>query len=636
MYSYIIGFIFLIVSLWFLSELGNGCFDFTNRNYSLNLIVGYVLYSFLQAIGGIVVQIFQLPYMFFFIYMILLVIGLFIFVYKKKKNINFSKQLLIEHLKKYAFLYIIVVFLMLFSMLNVEYNWLANCLDDGRYLNLAATFPFENHPYLISPATGLEGTFDLARSINTFEIEYSFWIHLLNIEPTIFTRMIMNIFNYTLMLHAIYAFGKEVLATSKFKIDEKYIQFCLTPILLFAFYDRWLAQYHLLQMQDAWQFSTAMWYGSSIVRIIGVFLCLVPVLSIKRINKTNFVYCFMVSVVLMSKASQALPIIFILLIGYLITWGIINKIKFNKYIIIGLAFLLCIIPILTSSGTNIIDRVNYILSINYKSIIWMGSILIIFFSFSLKNSIINRWNTILIIFGIMVWVPRMNHLFVNLSMYDFVAARATTTLIFTTVMTASVYAFVFVMHFIKSWKATIILFCSIFLCLSGCLLYSYNRDYGLKRGIVTILRNPYLLPKGTYDLSMKLNELSHQYSEKLNVLSQNAVGSNGYISAVSVLLRVKAPYINSISAIPRYNEICDESAFKTFDQEEQWIFESFNTKPYEDGNIDAFKKLLAKYPINCIVAITEEAKNELLNLGFILFDQIDVPTDAFSYFIMYK
>lgn len=639
MYSYIIGILFLIVSTFYLSELGKYCFNFKNRSFSLNLILGYVVYTFIQAIGGITVQILQLPWLCFFWYMILILIAITTYIiYNKRKE---SSKLIgdfsiVCHLKNYWYIYVLSIILLFFSIMKYDMIWLANCLDDGYYLNLISSYPYVDNPYVIVPATGLNGGFFIPRAINTFEIEASFWVYLLKIEPTVFTRVIMNIFNYYLLLHLVYEFAHKCIIFGKTEIKEKYIQYFTTPVLLFATYSEFQATY-ILQMQDAWQFNTAMWFGSSIVRMCGFFLLMIPIIERKKIDLSVFAYCFVTSFALMSKASQALPIIIICAIGYLFTWlYYINK---RTCTVIGciLIVILCFIPLLNEDCNTRIAVMNNLIHINKHYVLPYFSIFMLIVSLILKNEFINRWNAILMIFAILMWVPRVQNLFIDFSFYDFVAARATTTFAFTVVISSFVYLFLIINKILKNMKFVVMLSLVGMLSLCNIITIDYHHTYNLKTGLAILVKNPYIIPNSTYELSVKLNQLAKEHDTEYHVLTQNGLGINSTISALSIMLRVKAPNIKSISSLPRYTDLADETdVYKTFDQNAQWDFESFNVNPLEEENIVKIQNLLEKYPINCIVCINIEGSEQLEKMGFVLYDTVDVPTDGFTYYIMYK
>lgn len=637
MINYLIGIVFLVLFTFFLYYLGKNVLPkLGERGFSMNLLIGYTTYTFIQAIGGIIVQIFQLDWFIFFWYMIItLILQLGYIVYKEKKE-GFKPFDFKLHLKNYWFIYVISGILLGFSLLNFEWQWLFNSLDDGRYLTLVSTFPYTKNPHMVNPSTGLPDVFIFVRVLNTFELEYSFWVYLLKIDPTIFTRFVMNIFNYYLTLHAVYAFSKIIFTSVKSKIKEENIQFIVSPILFFAFYFSWQIQYNILQMQDAWQFSTAMWYGSSIVRITGAFLCIVPVLKQEKITGSVFAYCFMVSVVLMSKATQALPMLIILAVGYLIALCLTSKNK--KYWILAILMMISLlfVPKIPSNFDEITAAVYNIININSKYILWYFSFVMLFISFFFKNKEVNKWGIILIVFALMMWVPQLNNIFVDSSMYAFVAARTTTLFIFTIVMSAFVYLFVLAEKIIHNPKVIAYSFLALGIALTSFMTYEYKTTIGLRRGIATLVKSPYLMPQGTYELSHKLEDLSLELGEELNVLSQNALGSNGFIHSLSISLRLYAPDINSISAVPRYSSMDENSPFINFTQEDQWIFESFNTHPDDKESVEEFKKLLDRYPINCVVAVTEGSKNKLIEMGFKEYDRVEVKTDAFTHYILYK
>lgn len=89
MINYLIGIVFLVLFTFFLYYLGKNVLPkLGERGFSMNLLIGYTTYTFIQAIGGIIVQIFQLDWFIFFWYMIItLILQLGYIVYKEKKKV---------------------------------------------------------------------------------------------------------------------------------------------------------------------------------------------------------------------------------------------------------------------------------------------------------------------------------------------------------------------------------------------------------------------------------------------------------------------------------------------------------------------------------------------------------------------
>ena len=140
--------------------------------------------------------------------------------------------------------------------------------------------------------------------------------------------------------------------------------------------------YNLYQLQDGWQNATAMYYGSSIVRSMGLVMLLTPFIGKEKIKFKDCFWFGITSLVLMSKSSIALPLIFVsaICICFII---FINQKKMW-------IFLFALIVLLMGVGYLIGDNIgiantyrNQFIS-NSKSIIIAISFIIIFINLFLN------------------------------------------------------------------------------------------------------------------------------------------------------------------------------------------------------------------------------------------------------------
>ena len=94
----------------------------------------------------------------------------------------------------------------------------------------------------------------------------------------------MNIFNYFLAVCTVDWFAAELNKRMAYRISKSMIQFCSMVLLIFAFEYTTLARTGLLMVQDSWQFSSAMWYGSSIPRVMGLLWLIVPFINREKFS----------------------------------------------------------------------------------------------------------------------------------------------------------------------------------------------------------------------------------------------------------------------------------------------------------------------------------------------------------------
>lgn len=272
MYDYVVGTI--LFSLFTLSLYILGTAVLTDeKNSAYRFIIGYLVYSFFVAVGGIIIQIMKLPWLAFFIFMVILIIFLGVFsAYRiKKYKIKIFPDGLKAFISEHWFLFIICLMLLLIMLLCFIPMWFNNHLDDGYYINKMAVLPYTNEPFNIIPSTGFlrESKFD-PYTLNTHELEASFYIFISKITPTVYARFFLAGFNYFLLANCVYALAKKILDSLNITYNKKIIQFIPAIVILFAFNEIFLKKYNLMFLQDSNQFTNAMYYGSSIVRTMGI------------------------------------------------------------------------------------------------------------------------------------------------------------------------------------------------------------------------------------------------------------------------------------------------------------------------------------------------------------------------------
>lgn len=612
MINYCIGFLFIIVYSLFLLLLGKSINFFKYKSSGFHFIIGYVFFTFMHSIGGLIVQLCQLKWEVFYWYSIFIILLSLVFIFIRNKNDKLKKINIKEVITTYWFVFVILSILVVMSVFNISASWLGNNLDDGRYLNFISLFPKMDNPYTTNLATGLFEAPNLVRSLTTFELENAFWVDFLNIEPTLYVRLFLTIFNYMLILVGIYEFAKKVLYEQLNIIKEqKYIQYVLVFVLFFGIYEPMLSK--LLFMQDGWQFSSAIWYGSSIVRIPAMFICLSPLLHEDKLCKVGFSYALVVSYVMITRAGQALPFLVILVVAFFSYDFIFNKYKCSRLFLPIILVVLLVIPYIEVDA-DIKSSMHIILSSMSKQPLAMIAFLFFILGYLFKNKFINRWNSIIIIMLLLVFVPRVNNLFLDFAMYNFVGGRTITLLTFTIVATSVMYFAAFVVKYTRNRR--ILPSGSVFLLViffSGyCITYSQN--YGFSKTISILKDNPLLFPQETIDLSEYFENCSIAENKKVSVLTPTLVNFDGYNHPISVMLRIKSDNLISVSAIPRYWDNVENSPFTSFDQNCLDDFNNFNLEPLE--NVEKITDLINLYPIDYCVFSNEEAAHLVEEKGY--------------------
>ena len=103
--DYIKSLLFLIFFIPFLSALGSVVRK-NKEGFTVNMLFGYITYSFFQAIGGITVQLLKIDYFIYMIYMIVLMIVLVCLIIKMK-NISFNSFKDIKNILKNGICFIL-------------------------------------------------------------------------------------------------------------------------------------------------------------------------------------------------------------------------------------------------------------------------------------------------------------------------------------------------------------------------------------------------------------------------------------------------------------------------------------------------------------------------------------------------
>ena len=371
MINYILSIIYIIIFIFNLYFIGYTVFDKTKK-LPLKIVYSYLLYKLFTSAFGCIVKLFKLPFTVYFILMILFWIGIYIYaIYKKKKNnIHITKENIKEDLKQTWFIKVIAIILIFFSISNVQYHWYGNHLDDGYYVNSVSDYVNGVDTYKTNPANGLNqvSKFD-AYSLNMWQIESAFYAKLFHIDAAVFLKFAQGFIGYWLYAIIILAFLNKILTKEKRKKYKYKLQFIPICTILFMFQFDVLS--FLINFISGWQYGNAMYYGSMLVRTSGIFLLLLPLIDKKKLTfKDIFIYGI-ISFILITQSSVALPVIIIVALSYLITYLIFEK--KSKIILPLLLLLIIIVGVILPNISNINIRPILLFKANSKSIIFYVS-----------------------------------------------------------------------------------------------------------------------------------------------------------------------------------------------------------------------------------------------------------------------
>lgn len=635
---YIKGILFIIGYIFFNYLIGTALLP-KSKSAPKRFVVGYICFAAIIAIGGIPIQLLNLTWNMFFIYFLVITIFFIVFsVYRiYKKKIKLFNGNFYGFIKQYWFLFFLTIILVILAATNLDWYWLNNCLDDGYYLNRMATLPFINQPFAVTPGTGLLGNVSFTNSYNynVFELEASVYIYLLNILPTFFARFCLAFINYFLFACVSYCLFEKINNVGKFDLDKNVLQYLTLYIIIFSFNYDLCKFYNLHQLQDGWQNASAMYYGSSIVRSMGLIMLITPFIGKNKLKIKDIFSFGIISLVLMSKSSIALPVIVISALS-VICLILLKNSKTRKVSLIFIVLMIGFSFVLgDNQGMAQVYR-NQFFS-NIKSIIILCSIVLICITLFLygKSILLEVCGYIVLLFGFTLLEP-INNIFEKFSIFDFVACRFLTGIFIFVIMLAIFCIAVFVKKLMSTAKMkyyvknTLAVTLSIVLFFSGLLLQSNFSFRNLNNRIVTFKNNKYFAPQSVIVLGDCLENLAKEKNEKLYAIMPEGIEVEGITYSLAISIRQFSPSTVSLSAYNRYPGTV-EKEFQDYSADNQKVFDDFLVNKSQKS-IRKFKEVLDKYPINCIITLND-FDNEMENLGMKKYTGMSYQN---SYYIYYR
>ena len=601
------------------------------ESFSENYIIGYILYTCLQFIGGFLCQQLRLPWWMYQAFMIITIIFLCYYIFYQKK-MRVTLQQCLNHIREYWLLYFLVVILVCLALLNLDYLWNGNNTDDGYYLNKIRMAPYVSSYVDYNYATGFPAPSSIVRNLNTFEIEAAFYCQFLGMDASIYAKVFLAAIHYIVLLNAVYWFFQATYAGDK----KKFMIYALVPILFFGIYQEIMLEKHWLVMSDAWQFNSAMWFGSTLVRTAGFFILMTPFLKESISVKEGTIFFCATAMALLSKSSQTLPLLFLVCASYLFSVMLCSYRKHqDSKLIYGMVGLI-LIGILMPLPNHLLVRKNAVFTLlidNARSFLFICALLIIISALLVGNQKMKRWSMWLLMIGCFIFIPRINHLFLLISIYDFVAERMVTLYIFSIIMSASFFLFIWISKYVNKG----VVYYAIYFALSCiCVYYPIKyvqRTHGIKFSVKILAENQHLIPNATMELGDALQSLKQRVAEPLYVLAPTWFKNYNIPHSPATSLRYNAFDIYSIGACGRYAESELPREFQTYTADEQLLFDMYNSGEYRDNAV--IKTIFDRFPINCLIVTYEEAAHSLAELGFKVEDKVKLD-DSFTYYILLK
>lgn len=636
MASYFIGTIFIALYIVFMYLIGISITK-NKKSYTYSFLLGYAIFSVVVAMGGIPIQLLNLSWKTFLIYLILVFLILsIIIVYSFYKN---SLKVEIKDFVSSQYFFIVVSFFLVFiSVFKISDIWMCNCLDDGYYISLVGGQPGTVNGFNTNPSTGFAVTSLGTYILNTIYTEYSIYANLLHINPIVLCRVFMSFFNYFLLGCFISYFAEIIF---KNKIKNTQYQYFSIIMLLFGLPYTYLINNHILEVQDSWQFNTAMFYGSSIVRTSGMFFLLFPFIDKNDIKIKDVLFVIALSIGLVSKSTIAIPVIFVSCISYLlVTWILKNE---KKYYLLSavLVLFLYLIGVLLAGKPDIQNIMWQQLfnNLTVKSIFVYSCLLFLVASFFGNRSII-RINLIVLLSFVFMYVDPINNIFEELSVYQFVSCRMLTMMIYFIIIMSFIYiiyACLYLFRFIeKKYKhglyrlqnnLKIVLIIVAFVFSSLVMFQVHDMHFNAS----VVYRNKMLIPDSTIYLANALEERYKETNEINYVMMPEGVFVNNNLHSVAIILRSLAPHTVNFSAASRYGEPTMEP-LKGYSAEIQKDYDKFVVTPNNE-TYEPLHKTFEKYPINCFITVQDAYREYLQRDGFQFYKVVSDSQSGLNYFM---
>ena len=656
------GFLWLILAVVYSTCTGAAC-SRKNQSFPRYFLNGYLIYSFGAAVIGLFCRLLQTSYGLYMTGMWLWLIGLAVFsswkVYSKYRLSFLNGEAVREFFRSYWALFFILGLIMTVVILLYPVYWLQNHTDDGFYLTQMASLPFMAHPFRDNPATGLMQNFVInPYTFNTHEVEASFYIHVLNMPASLFARFFLAAFQYFVFLCCIYVTAEGLFKAAKVK-NTKLLQW-IPMIALFFLCDNYWLRGQWLNVQDSWQFCSAMYYGSSLVRVCSVFLLMYPYLYRQELNWKIFGRTAAVAFILIAKSTIALPVIYVCAAAYLCVCLLRNKnlwVRLSVPLIfagIVLAGLLIsqLLPGLGDMGAEMTAAISWgqvqgQVQTHYL-VINLALILILTLLFR-RNAGLN-WAIVFTAFSILLLVcPGLNVIAGVLSVYTFVIGRACTSFVYFIVVLGFAALWMWMsVFFRKNPRAVFIGGGTAAVLLYGICLSSTASSGGtpealanpevevegidLGKALQIYASNPYLMGSEFMKAGEMLTQLNQQSGSV--ILAAPRIWETDHLSDYSSLvLRAAAPTVTNVTANYRFPTY-DDPVFKTFEDEAHAVVDLLFGDLSNPEMLARAQELLEQYPINTFLFKTDQDPEPAMSeLGFQEYWQMKDPRSDETYYI---
>lgn len=470
--NYILSFVYLFASLIFSYGLGRFILQkiHSKHVYFSKIIVSGYLYLFaIQWFVGFPSQVLHASWQIYYTMLsIVYLLHVLLLLYYWRKQIMHSKpfHMVKKHFAQYWFIYILVITFSFMSMTS-QFSYFQHSYDDYFYLGSTVQEMGVSSLANIDFYTGMPMQSDIIRLLNTFSLQYGFMAQTFHIDPVAFMRFAAVIQNYIIVFMAYHAL------LSQIEKKEDGVQYHLALITIFLVPSAYLVTNNYISTYDDWQFNNAIWYGSSIVRLIGLpVLLMFGKACAERLNWRNIIWIGLLCVAFISLSTIAIPFIILSIIIMFLYWlyRLLKQtypLRCNWYFGLTLAFIFIIFVVilpefLYNSNAALYEKMhNEVLSFEEKINKYATVSLIVRFmlpilligAYTLKNKTLKWYTLCVTCLSIVVFGGLGSYFMIIISVfYDFVALRFSTGI----QMMIFVLCSYILMHIIKEYQRKLV------------------------------------------------------------------------------------------------------------------------------------------------------------------------------------
>lgn len=597
MTDYLLGIGWLISSTLICYGLGAAIRRQT-ASFAQNLVVGYMAYSFILAMLIVPIQLLARSFAPLVIAVVAALAAAVGLIVMRWRELWADRPKASELLKNNYFLVIVVVALMGIYLLQTDLIWNNNNTDDGYYLVKSATLAYLADPFTTVYGTGFDNTatqFD-PYQLSSIQAEMSVYIYLLGIDPVFFMRGVLNVFHYLLVAASVSWFAEVIFTSTDLKTRPSWPQYSTAILLLFAFEFRTIETWNIVAAQDLWHFNSAIWYGGSIVRVVGFLWILTPFLQSRRIGVREIATVSAISIVLISKAAAAIPLILVAGIGYLLAFALsAHRYKWRSIAILG--GVLLGVGLALPGRSDIAFLIGKVMLSNVTSpVLWSSALLLLAAVWLFPTLPIRRMFVVLATSVGMMIVPEVNDIFETASAYVFVALRTQAS----TFYLLMILGFIGAQLLLAKYARNVFLALQVFLAaiLGFGAVASTIPVYGNPIHTLRVMKEyPLLMPTDTVELSKRLETMAQ--GKTLDAIVPEFITLHQRRHYVASVVRTYAPHVRSISALTRFGPT-SLADYPEWGLSQQAVYDRFIADPTALTH-QAFAQILETYPIDVVV-----------------------------------